>query len=217
MKNGHNLRMNYLKFTEKLTISPVFLIVFGVFCAFFTLIFACFLRKNAAFFACGGAFFILFSLACGYCRELSAEDFRTLHYSLAALYFLLYAAFLWHLRQAKKREERREKFAAARAAEEYVLPERGNGYVREKLREAAAVPAAAGGGICEPAVELRHARELLKRLKKAALSVGDRLEAERLEDKIGAFENAPELNAELIRELSDSFSAVLKLSAKYML
>ena len=205
MKNGHNLRMNYLKFTEKLTISPVFLIVFGVFCAFFTLIFACFLRKNAAFFACG------------YCRELSAEDFRTLHYSLAALYFLLYAAFLWHLRQAKKREERREKFAAARAAEEYVLPERGNGYVREKLREAAAVPAAAGGGICEPAVELRHARELLKRLKKAALSVGDRLEAERLEDKIGAFENAPELNAEQIRELSDSFSAVLKLSAKYML
>ena len=191
MKNGHNLRMNYLKFTEKLTISPVFLIVFGVFCAFFTLIFACFLRKNAAFFACGGAFFILFSLACKYCRELSAEDFRTRHYCLAALYFLLYAAILWHLRQAKKREERREKFAAARAAEEYVLPERGNGYVREKLREAAAVP--------------------------AALSVGDRLEAERLEDKIGAFENAPELNAEQIRELSDSFSAVLKLSAKYML
>ena len=89
--------------------------------------------------------------------------------------------------------------------------------MREKLREAAAVPAAAGGGICEPAVELRHARELLKRLKKAALSVGDRLETERLEDKIGAFENAPELNAEQIRELSDSFSAVLKLSAKYML
>lgn len=209
--------MKTLDFTRNIEISPLFLLVFGVFFAFFTLFLACFLRKNAAFFACCGAFFLLFTLAANCCRELSSADRRTLYKCLAALYALLYAAFLLHLRFAEKRLERREKFNAARAAEEYVLPERGNGYVREKLRENAALPPSNTEIYVEKNVELTHAKELLKRLKKCALSVGDRLETEGLEEKIGAFENVPTLNAEAARELSDCFSAVLKMSAKYML
>lgn len=209
--------MKMLEFAQKIEISPVILLFFGVFCAFFTLFFACFLRKNAAFFALCGAFFLLFTLAANCCRELNLSDKRTLYKCLAALYCLLYAAFLLHVSRAKKRDLRREKFEALQSAKEYILPERGNGYVREKLRENAALPPSNEEEYAENPVELFHAKELLKRLKKCALSVGDRLETEGLEEKIGAFENAPKLNAEAARELSDCFSAVLKMSAKYML
>lgn len=209
--------MKMLEFAQKIEISPLFLLVFGVFFAFFTLFFACFLRKNAAFFACAAAFYLLFTLAANGCRALNLSDKRTLYKCLAALYLLLYAAFLLHLRLVKKRENRRAKFEAARAAKEYILPERGNGYVRDKLRENAVLPPSNEEIYAEKPVELSHAQGLLKRLKKCALSVSDRLETESLEEKIGAFENAPKINAEAARELSECFSAVLKMSAKYML
>lgn len=50
-------------------------------------------------------------------------------------------------------------------------------------RENAALPPSNEEEYTENPVELFHAKELLKRLKKCALSVGDRLETEGLEEK----------------------------------
>ena len=68
----------------------------------------------------------------------------------------------------------------------------------------------------EANVEAEHAVSLLKKLRKAGLSVSDRLETESLAEKISDLSAKETLSADEIRELSDCFSQVLKMTAKYV-
>lgn len=253
--------MRFFSCVEK-AVLPYPLIVCAAGGAFFAFFLALFLRKTSAFFFCGGAFALVCAFAAGVCRAFSAEDKKAFCVCLFALYALLYAAYLFFVRLAVKKEARRRRFAEMKQRAEYVLPERGNGYVRDKLRENVFVAGAcnaAGKSVCnvadngifngsarlnnrnareisgcvsgengeepspenaeereEARVELAHALSLIKKLKKAGLSLSDRLEAERLEETVNAFSCAQRLTAQDVRTLSDSFSALLKLTAKYV-
>ena len=247
--------MRFFSCVEK-SVLPYPLIACAVGGAFFTFFLACFLRKTSAFFFCGGAFALISVFAANICSAFSSEDKKAFYISLYALYALLYAAYLCNVRFALKKEARRRRFEQMKLRREYVLPERGNGYVRDKLRENDLASGAndarnianthrysralqqretdnAGYGKTaaekalteqsgeeekygEANVELAHARGLIKKLKKSELSLSDRLEAQRLEEKITTFSCAEKLSAEEIRTLSDCFSALLKLTAKYV-
>ena len=257
--------MRFFSFVEK-AVLPYPLIACSVGGAFFAFFLACFLRKTSAFFFCGGALALVCAFAAGVCRAFSAEDKKAFCICLLALYAILYAAYLAFIRLAVKKEARRRKFMEMKLRAEYVLPERGNGYVRDKLRENSVVAGAyphayntddksacivadnvlsadsvkpwkrdknerfyyGADEFCEPCpeesseengearIELAHARGLIKKLKKAELTLSDRLETERLEKEIAAFSCARQLTAKDIRTLSDSFSALLKLTAKYV-
>ncbi|MGN1061637.1 MAG: hypothetical protein ACI4RO_00780 [Candidatus Scatosoma sp.] len=246
--------MRFFSCVEK-AILPYPLVACSVGGAFFAFFIACVLRKTSAYFICGGAFALVSAFAAKFCRAFSAEDVKAFCLCLFALYALLYAAFLFRLRVALKKEARRRRFEEMKLQSQYVLPERGNGYVRDKLRENALaserrrsgsryaefVPDGAvrgrvtdGEEFCkfsdetranpeatsreseEARVELSHARGLINRLKKYSLSLSDRLETQRLEQKISACSGAERLTAEQIRTLSDCFSALLKLTAKYV-
>lgn len=255
--------MRFFSCVEK-AVSPYPLIACSVGGAFIAFFFACFLRKTSAFLFCGGALALVCAFAAGVCRAFSAEDKKAFCICLLALYAMLYAAYLIFIRHTVKKEARRRKFTEMKRRAEYVLPERGNGYVRDKLREnsvALGAPAYSSGyksacnvadnglfadsakprkrdkneSFCKGAdeidepcpeedteeyeearIELSHARGLIKKLKKAELALSDRLETQRLEEEIAAFSCARRLTAKDIRTLSDSFSALLKLTAKYV-
>ncbi|MDD6995200.1 MAG: hypothetical protein SPH68_03170 [Candidatus Borkfalkiaceae bacterium] len=243
--------MRFFSCVEK-AILPYPLIVCSVGGAFFAFFLACFLRKTSAFFFCGGAFALVGVFAAGVCGAFSAQDKKAFYISLYLLYALLYAAYLCHARFAVKREARRRRFEQMKLRREYVLPERGNGYVRDKLRENALASGAYQAQKSnadtyryshapqqsevnnarekeaadaqnveeekyeEAHIELAHAHGLLKKLKKSELSLSDRLETQRLEESLSAFSGAERLTAEEVRALSDCFSALLKLTAKYV-
>ena len=231
--------MRFFTFLENLKITPFAAVVFAVAGAFFAFFIAVALQKMSAFFACGTAFSLLALLGCEVCREFSRDDKKLLRVCLLCLYCMLYVLYLACMRAAEKRRAKKAKFAAMKYREEYVLPERGNGYVRDKLREAALYSrenaanggATAGGvreqcgineeenindGAREANVEAEHAVSLLKKLRKAGLSVSDRLETESLAEKISNLSAKEPLSADEIRELSDCFSQVLKMTAKYV-
>ena len=243
--------MRFFSCVEK-AVLPYPLIACSVGGAFFAFFIACFSRKTSAYVVCGGAFALVSAFAAKFCRAFSAEDKKAFCLCLFALYALLYAAYLLRIRYALKREARRRRFREMELQAQYVLPERGNGYVRDKLRQnaltsgtgscdladkfmpdGAALRRDIGGNLCasvgekgadfapaaegeEARVDLAHAQGLIRRLKKYALSLGDRLETQRLEQKISACSGAERLSAEQIRTLSDCFSALLKLTAKYV-
>lgn len=231
--------MRFFTFLENLKITPLAAVVFAVAGAFFAFFIAVALQKTSAFFACGTAFSLLALLGCEVCREFSRDDKKLLRVCLLCLYCMLYVLYLACMRAAEKRRAKKAKFEAMKYREEYVLPERGNGYVRDKLREAALYSrenaanggATAGGvreqcgineeenindGAREANVEAEHAVSLLKKLRKAGLSVSDRLETESLAEKISNLSAKETLSADEIRELSDCFSQVLKMTAKYV-
>lgn len=68
----------------------------------------------------------------------------------------------------------------------------------------------------ESGIELRHAEELLAKLKKLPLSATDRLEAEVIGRSVAAYSEKP-LSEEERRTLNDCLAAILKLTAKYKL
>lgn len=73
-----------------------------------------------------------------------------------------------------------------------------------------AVPVEDGG------LRLRHAEELLMKLKKAPLSAADRLESEALARSLDGYRERPLTEVEL-RRLNDCLASVLRLTAKYKL
>ncbi|MGN1053461.1 MAG: hypothetical protein ACI4SH_08760, partial [Candidatus Scatosoma sp.] len=126
--------MRFFSCVEK-AVLPYPLIACSVGGAFFVFFIACFSRKTSAYFICGGAFALVSAFAAKFCRAFSAEDTKAFRLCLFALYALLYAAYLLCRRIALKKEARRRRFEEMKLQAQYVLPERGNGYVRDKLRE----------------------------------------------------------------------------------
>ena len=180
--------MRFFTFLENLKITPLAAVVFAVAGAFVAFLIAVALQKTSAFFACGTALSLLALLGCEVCREFSRDDKKLFRVCLLCLYCMLYVLYLACMRAAEKRRAKKAKFEAMKYREEYVLPERGNGYVRDKLREAALYSrentANGGAAPCggheqcglneaesinderrEANVEAEHAVSLLKKLK----------------------------------------------------
>ena len=129
---------------------------------------------------------------------------------------LIMAHLLFHIRKAwkmRKERKKRQREEADRRAR-FVLPDRDNTFVQERLHTALqSLPIEPG----EKKEEFRfdYARKLLTKLKNAPLSVTERLQADDLEKTLGFFLQKERLQADEIRLISDAFAAVLKLAAKY--
>ena len=128
-------------------------------------------------------------------------------------YFL--TLFIWLCRKRKqKREARRAEIVRQL---QYTLPDRENSYIRARLNTVLQAPQErdykkmADG---EPA-RLSYARKLLSRLRAENLSSAERLQAEDIGRIFTLYLQKPHWSGEDLRVVNDTFSALLKLSAKY--
>lgn len=120
----------------------------------------------------------------------------------------------------KKMAEKRGREAINRTAV-FTLPDRENTFVKDELntslrcdtlgREAPA----ADYDLEAEKLKLTYVRSLLTSLKKAPLSIGDRLEVNGVSQKITRYALKNKLTSEETRDLNDGFSLLLKMSAKY--
>lgn len=103
----------------------------------------------------------------------------------------------------------------------FTLPDRENTFVKDKLNTTLRCDSlgrespAADYDLEEEKLKLTHVRSLLASLKKAPLSMGDRLEVNGVSQKITRYALKNKLTSEETRDLNDGFSLLLKMSAKY--
>ncbi|MBQ8884923.1 MAG: hypothetical protein IJY62_00900 [Clostridia bacterium] len=132
---------------------------------------------------------------------------------ISSVFFLcLYAAF-------RRRSNKRAKNKIDRT-EVFTLPDRENTFVRDKLNTTlnyVSEQRADDYNMEEERLRLDFVRTLLQKLKKAPLSVGDRLEVNAVSQKITRYALQNRLTTEETRDLNDGFSLILKMSAKYSL
>lgn len=254
--------MNFIRMIESYRLTPTGLLFFGVGGAFFTLLISCLSERHAAFFACACALFSAAVFAAENTFLGQPSEKKTFVFCLLCLYPLLYAVFSAHCVLRKSLRARRERRRKEQIERLYLLPERGNGYVRDKLRAAAFFSGEteeSGGayiangaetneaylsseaalnegesvgwygetyakrgyeesgtrGYDEKNVDFSVAKKMAERLDAANLSVGDRLELNALSRRLCAYSVRKRLDAAAVRTVSDDFSALLKLSAKY--
>ena len=127
-------------------------------------------------------------------------------------YFL--TLFVWGCR--KRMQARRARRAEITRRLQYSLPDRENSYVRARLNTVLQVPQhdykKLGDG--EP-VRLAYAKKLLARVREEELSAAERLQTEDIGKTFALYLQKPRWNNEDLRVVNDTFSALLKLSAKY--
>ncbi len=109
---------------------------------------------------------------------------------------------------------------------QFTLPQKDNTFIRERLntvlkapqkdveRENALERVDDGIGATEN-FRLSHARTLLAKLREASLSAADRLEIEEMSSLLAAYMKKSRLTADDLRAINDTFSGIVKLSAKY--
>lgn len=119
----------------------------------------------------------------------------------------------------KKTAEKRGREAINRTAM-FTLPDRENTFVRDKLNtslrcDTLGREAPADYDLEAEKLKLTYVRSLLTSLKKAPLSMGDRLEVNGVSQKITRYALKNKLTSEETRDLNDGFSLLLKMSAKY--
>ena len=143
-----------------------------------------------------------------------------------ALFFLAYlglaAAFYGALLAVdagkKKRRERRKNGEKITREAYYTLPDKENEFLKERLRGELSSDAIKRTGKSTDirCVKTDYVNALARKLKKAPLSAADRLETERLCELIERYEQKGALRPDELRAFNDALSAVLKLSAKYV-
>lgn len=128
-------------------------------------------------------------------------------------YFL--TLFIWLCRKRIQRRKARRAEIARRL--QVTLPDRENSYVRARLNTVLQVPQerdykkSADGA---PA-RLSYARKLLARVREEELSTAERLQAEDIGKIFALYLQKPRWSSEDLRTVNDTFSVLLKLSAKY--
>ena len=155
-----------------------------------------------------GSFVFLVSCMEGLSLKESVR-YVSLVFMLGSTAFLL-LAFLFFVRRLRKR--RKAVGAARKRSLEFTLPDRKNEYLRERLNGALK---AREEERSETGVNLEYVRGLLAKLKAAPLAAVERLQAEELSRQITVYCSKDGLTAEEKRGLSDCFSLLINLSAKY--
>ena len=110
--------------------------------------------------------------------------------------------------------ERKKSRAEIARAVQYTLPQRENGYIRERLNTSLHI---ADGQDCAKQAHARlgYARVLLGKVKAAPLSVAERLQTEEMSKTFALYRGKSLWTVEELRDLNDLCAALLKLSAKY--
>lgn len=132
---------------------------------------------------------------------------------------LLGTIFIVVLRIQSSAKKRKRKRGETERSLEFALPSQENTFVRARLNTVLRVPEEKQGETEEASFEelpkLSHARELLAKIKASPLSGAERLETEELSKALNFFLKKETLTVSDLRVLNDTFSRILKLSAKY--
>jgi len=120
----------------------------------------------------------------------------------------------------KKREKRRKEREEICRRAVYMLPDRENTFLRERLQTGLRVEEEKGGepidvNVARQEVKLAYIQKMVLRLKASPLSASDRLETENLARLVNLYAVSNEVSASDLRSLNDCLSKILKLSAKY--
>lgn len=110
---------------------------------------------------------------------------------------------------ADKRKEKKEE----RRALQFAMSERENAYVRGRVEKVLRVEEKDVDGVWK--TEFAYARSLLAKLKVAELSAVDRLQIEELGKLMALYGKKEKLSVSDLPLINDTFSILLKLSAKY--
>lgn len=156
----------------------------------------------------GGAFYLFWGI----------EGSR-LAFWLAAEGALLGAGYaLLYIKEAvaKKITERREKRVERKRQLQFILPDRENGYLRDRLH--VALNAEKGEVFSEKwkiGAKLGYARKMLAKIKEAPLSPLERIDVEEMARLVALYERKGRWSSSDVKAVGEVFSRLLKLSAKY--
>ena len=115
--------------------------------------------------------------------------------------------------QRRKHREKMERAEIKRRLQ-YTLPQKDNGYVRERLQNNLKVEGV-DMEMRKVAVRMGYARALLGKVKAAPLTIAERLQTEEMGDVFTLYREKERWSAEEQRHFNDVCAALLKLSAKY--
>ena len=126
------------------------------------------------------------------------------------VYLLLFAA----LTARKAILMRKEARAQVEKRLQYTLPQRENGYLRERLNTALRVQDGEGNGR-QMRLRLGYARALLYKVQSAPLTVAERLQVKEMHAAFALYRGKEVWTAEELCCVNELCAALLKLSAKY--
>ena len=139
-------------------------------------------------------------------------------FSCVCCLFLAYAVC-----SAKKRaRERRERRAAVKRRLQFTLPDKENGYLRDRLHTALCaqesderneeIDVADKKSV---GVKLGYARKMLAKVKESALSPIERLDVEEMSRLVALYGRKGKWSGSDVKAINEIFARLLKLSAKY--
>lgn len=129
----------------------------------------------------------------------------------AFLYFVLTAALDLREWVAKRKKQRLEEGKALL----FSLPDKENTFLQERLQTSLSQKSITNEYGLSTQLQLEYVRKNITKLKGAKLSPADRLAVENYSRIVTAYMSAESLSAEELLGLNDTFSALLKMSAKY--
>ncbi len=151
-------------------------------------------------------------------------DSAPLYFALAAegvLFGVLYGLLFAYLTLKSKRAERKAKREEEKRRLQFVLPDKENAYLRDRLHTA--LKAAETGSEKKEfsadkksvGVRLSYARKMVAKLKEAPLSPIERLDIEEMARTVVLLERKGRWSGTEIKMINEIFTCLLKLSAKY--
>ena len=128
-----------------------------------------------------------------------------------------YPLLSWCIYVRKRAENRRLDLAEKERKLQFTLPEKDNEYIRSRLNTVLKADQIKKGSETD-AKDFRFAyiKKLDKALKEKRLSPADRLKTEEYEGIIVVYEKKESWSCDEVETLGEVLSAVLKLSAKYV-
>ena len=129
----------------------------------------------------------------------------------ALLQFLLILAIDAQARRAEKKRKLQEEGRALL----FTLPDKENSFVRERLQSTLSENKGREDTLSTADLQLEYMRKSVGKLKRAKLSPADRLAVENYSRILTAYATKENISSQELYGLNDTFSALLKLSAKY--
>ena len=167
--------------------------------------------------AYSSAYFFVGALLCVcafFSEEGGGDGAMLTAFVCVALYGVSYPLLCGALAFESYRKKKALRFGEERRVEKFLLPDKDNAYLRERLetslcpKEEAQVP-------IEQAFQLTFVKRTLAKLKEKDLSPADRVELESIEGEVAGVCAQKTLTGAQLRMVNTRFSRLLKLAAKY--
>ena len=203
-----------LRLESCLPVPVIAVLVVGLAAFFLAFCFSIRLRKKEGYLS---AFLFFGALSCAFaylCEDGGRVACATLAIVFCTVFGGTYPLLLRLVSLSVRREQRRQKRRAEGRRAPFVLPDKNNDFLRDRLRTS----------LCEKkenfvrteeAFQLPYVRRAIAKLKTKNLSPADRIEVDRISGEITAYCYEERLSDTQLRLLNSHFARVLKLSAKY--